>query len=95
MVCAGSDTLQTIRAIAVRVAPRHKRALKLGFARFSIASGHTATVAIKLSRAARKLLARLRKFNVLEVVVAHDVGGASKTSKTTITLKLPRKPRRS
>jgi hypothetical protein len=91
--CAGSDALQTIKAVAVRVVPKRKRTLKLGLARFSIPSGHTATVTIKLSKAARRLLAKRHRFNVLEIAVAHDAGGTPETSKTTITLKLPSTPR--
>jgi hypothetical protein len=92
-VCVGSDTLQTIKAVAVRVVLKRKRTLKLGFARFSIASGRTATVTIKLSKAARRLLARRHGLKVLEIVVAHDVDGTPTTSRATITLKLPPKPR--
>ncbi len=92
--CAGSDTRKSLKAIAVRVVRKKKRILTFGSARFSIPAGRTGTVTIKLSSAARKLLAKSHTLKVLEVVVAHDQRGGSKTTSTTITLKLAKKKKR-
>ena len=85
--CVGTDTLTTIRALAVSV--KHKHQVKLGSARFSIPAGQTKTLTIKLTKQALKLLAKKHKLKALETVVAHDSSGQSKTTTTTITIKLP------
>jgi hypothetical protein len=89
--CVGTDTLTTIKAVSVRVEPKRKKILKLGSAHFSIPAGHTASIKIKLSKQALKLLAKAHPLRVRETVVAHDQSAVSKTSRTTLTLKLAKK----
>jgi hypothetical protein len=89
--CVGTDTLSTIKAFAVAVKRRHR--VSLGSARFSIPAGQTRTVAIRLTRKARILLARLHKLKALETVVAHDPAGHSHVTQTTITIRLAPKHR--
>lgn len=84
--CVGTDTLTTLKAITVAV--KHKHKLTLGSARFSIPAGQSKTLTIKLTRQALKLLAKKHRLRVLEKVAAHDPSGQSKTTSTTITIKL-------
>lgn len=44
--------------VVLRAVGRHRRGDVLGRARFSVASGHTARVRMRLTRAARRALAR-------------------------------------
>jgi hypothetical protein len=87
--CIGKDTLTTIKAFPAAV--RHR--VSLGSARFSIAAGQTKTLTIKLTHKALKLLAKVHKLKALERVLAHDPAGQSKTTQTTVTIKLPAKHR--
>jgi hypothetical protein len=89
--CMGIDTMTTIKAFAVAVRRKHK--VTLGSARFSIPSGQTRTLTIKLGRKGRTLLAKLHKLRVLDRVTAHDASGQTKVTQTTITIKLPPKHR--
>jgi hypothetical protein len=94
--CAGTDTLKTTGPVAANVAAKRKRhnkrrVLTLGSARFSIPAGDTGKVTIKLSKAARKLLAKKHTLKVLEVVVAHDSRGTTKTSSAKVKLKARKK----
>ncbi len=73
--CSGTDTL------------RGAHDAKLGKAHLSIAAGKTKKVKIKLSRAARKLLARKHRLKAREVVVARDAGGVSRTTSARVTLR--------
>ena len=62
------------------------RTIKLGSAQFRIAAGTTSKVKVKLSRAARKLLARKGKLKARARVAAKDAAGRSKTSSAGLTL---------
>ena len=85
--CVGTDTLTTLKAVSAKV---RKRILKLGSARFKIPSGHSQAIAIRLSRAAQKLLKQRRRLKAKEKVVAHDNHGVTKTTSATLTLKTKR-----
>jgi invasion protein IalB len=58
--------------------------VKVGSARYSVAAGQRATVRIKLSRTARKLIARKRKLTAT---------ATAQQSRAAITLKLPKRRR--
>jgi hypothetical protein len=93
--CVGIDTLKTTGPVLppkVQTAAKRKKkkVLTLGHSSFSIKPGTTGKVTIKLSKAARKLLAKKKKLKVLEIVVAHDSRNISKTTKAKITLKAPK-----
>jgi hypothetical protein len=60
--------------------------MQLGSARFRIAAGSTRNVTVKLSKAARKLLARKRKLRARAVVAASDAAGVHRTSSGTVKL---------
>jgi hypothetical protein len=72
--CAGTDSL------------RYKK-LKLGSKKFAIATAKTASVKIKLSKKARKLLAGKKKLKATQTVVSHDSRKLSKTNSAKLTLK--------
>ncbi|HEX5147230.1 MAG TPA: hypothetical protein VFV85_09415, partial [Conexibacter sp.] len=89
--CAGTVTLQTASAVAARAAKKHKPkkvVLTLGSARFSVSGGRSAAVKVKLSSAARRLLAKGRVKAKL-IVRVHDAAGNERTSTRAITLKPP------
>jgi hypothetical protein len=91
--CAGTDTLKTTGPVALKAkvaAKKKKKVLTLGSSTFSIKPGTTGKVTIKLSKAARKLLAKRKNLNVLEIVVAHDSRNVAKTTKANVTLKAPK-----
>ncbi|PWU25498.1 MAG: hypothetical protein C5B48_01035 [Candidatus Rokuibacteriota bacterium] len=88
--CSGTATLTTSRAVAAPGTKRRKKVLVLGWRRFSIPPGRTGRVIIKLSSRARKLVATKQNLKARQVVVAHDSRGTRKTTRGTITLKVPK-----
>jgi PKD repeat protein len=79
LVCGGEVQVKTAAAFPVGVAGSGKanrghrtRRLAIGSARFSLAAGASATVAVHLKAAAATLLTRLRRLPVLVTVSAHD-----------------------
>lgn len=63
---------------------------RAGKARFSIASGRRARVRVKLSRQARRALARRGRVRARIVATASDAGGQQGTLTRTVTLRAPR-----
>jgi hypothetical protein len=79
LVCGGEVQAKTAAAFPVGVAGSGKakrghrtRRLAIGSARFSLAGGASATVAVHLKAGVASLLARLRRLPVLVTVSAHD-----------------------
>jgi PKD repeat protein len=92
--CAGTVTLETAKAVAARRGKhKPKRVLKLGSASFSVGGGAQTVVRVRLSSAARKLLAH-GKLKVRLVVRVADAAGNVSTSTRTLTLKPPAKKHR-
>jgi hypothetical protein len=60
---------------------------RLGGARFVIQSARTATVEVRLSRAARRALRQHGKLEVVATAIAHDAAGTAKTTTSQITLR--------
>jgi hypothetical protein len=92
--CVGTDTLTTAsKVIAPRLVAAKKSAkiLKLGTAKFSIASGARGKVTIKLNKTALKLLAKKSTLKASQTIVAHDSRNASKKSTGQLKLKLAAK----
>jgi Tol biopolymer transport system component len=87
--CNGRLSLRT--ASRVRVTPRRRRTVTLGTASFRIPAGRTAPVTVRLSRANRRLLARLRRVRVAASVRAVDQAGHAGTARATLLLKAPRR----
>lgn len=90
--CSGTLTLKVDRR-SNRRSGKRVRALTLGRARYSIAAGKTGRVKVRITRTARRLLARQPRARawVWAEATAAGVGeqGATETSKTTILLKAP------
>jgi hypothetical protein len=85
--CIGKDTLATAGKVALRAAASKKaKVLTLGAAKFSIPAGQTRLVTIKLSRNARKLLAKKHRVKARQTVVSHDSRNTPKASVGTVTL---------
>jgi streptogramin lyase len=87
--CTGTIVLRTAKAVSAK--KRHKTKLKLGSARFSIASGKTGHVKVKLSSKARKLVRR-HSLKVKATITA-TASGQKKVTHATLTLKPPKRKR--
>lgn len=87
--CIGTVTLTTSKPVIATARKRKAKKLKLGSKRFNVAGGSkTRTVTIKLSKRARKLLARKHSLKVVARVTGKDTAGnAARAVKRTLTLK--------
>jgi len=83
--CTGTVTLRTLTA--VRAGAGKRKILTLTLGSFAVAGGHVATVKLKLSAAARKLLASSRVLRTRATIAAHDSAGALHTTQATFTLR--------
>jgi hypothetical protein len=84
--CAGTATLRTVKAYAVRV--KGKRVVILGLESFSVPAGHTTMVKVKLKPKAAKLLASKHSLLTREAIVAHDNRAHAVTTTATVKLVL-------
>jgi hypothetical protein len=66
-----------------RLRARHRR---LGRAAFSIAAGSQARVKVRVSRAGRRLLGRVRRLRGRLTITAHDAAGRSSTTVTAVRI---------
>ncbi|HEV2982022.1 MAG TPA: S53 family peptidase [Solirubrobacteraceae bacterium] len=83
--CVGAVTLRTARAVVVRVRGHRssKRVVTLATATFRISGGHTELLTLRLSKAARALLAQSHTLHALAVVDEHH-----HASRATVTIRL-------
>ncbi|MEA2389955.1 MAG: hypothetical protein QOK31_64, partial [Solirubrobacteraceae bacterium] len=91
--CVGRVTLSTAlasRRPRVRVAAKKSRALELASTRFVIQAGKKRTLALKLSKAGRRLLAKKGKLAVTIKVATTNQVGKTKVSRRATTLRLRR-----
>jgi uncharacterized repeat protein (TIGR01451 family) len=88
--CAGSLSLKTKKKVTVVSAAAKKRILKLGSKRFSIAAGKSVRVKVKLSAAAARTLAAMRKLKATATTTAKDDLGTTQKRTGTVTLKAPK-----
>jgi hypothetical protein len=91
--CVGRVTLSTAlasRRPRVRIAAKKSRALKLASTRFVIQAGKKRKLALKLSKAGRRLLAKKGKLRVAIKVATTNQVGKTKVSRRTTTLRLRR-----
>lgn len=93
--CVGTVSLRSVSALATVTAPSSNKPLKpavLTFAQgaFTIAGGHQQSLALRLSSAARRLLARTGTLRARVRVDAHNTLGATHTTQATVTLRLTR-----
>ena len=86
--CAGTVVLKTAKRVAVRRGARRK-VVTLGRGTFSIASGKTGRARIRLSKANRSLLRRLRRMKVKATIDAHDQAGNGRATTGTLSLRAP------
>jgi hypothetical protein len=84
-VCIGSITLRTLTAVSAK---KRKAILTLATGSFTVSGGQVKTVTLRLSAKAKKLLAKSHTLRAKALLVAHDNSGASRTTSTTVTLKL-------
>jgi Trypsin len=88
--CTGAITLRTLRAVSASLSGRdakHKAAvLTLAVGSFTVPGGQSKAVALHVSAAARKLLARSHVLSARATIVAHDPTGATHTGHMIVTL---------
>src|SRR6202453_2996447 len=87
--CSGSVTLRTLNAViasAKHGARQKPSVLTLSAGYFTVAGGQVRAVTLHLSKSARVLLARTRTLRARATLGAHDLQGASHTTRTTVTL---------
>jgi len=81
--CSGRSKLTARR----RASSGAARAVTLGRAGFSIASGRQARVRVRVSRAGRRLLGRRRRLRAKDTNTARDAAGRSKTTVAAVTIR--------
>ncbi len=93
--CTGTVTLRTLDAVVARVAAvrgeeskSKARILTLASGSFTVGGGQQRTVTLHLTGAARKLFARIKVSRAKATVVAHDPSGVTRTTQTTVTLRV-------
>jgi hypothetical protein len=90
--CSGSVTLKTLKAVVAAVGHAAKgkpkaAILTLSSGSFELSGGQHKTVTLRLSSAARALLAKTHSIIARVTMVAHNPQGESATSTGTLTLK--------
>jgi iron transport multicopper oxidase len=91
--CAGTVTLQSATSSSSGHASKRRKPTyaTLAKVRYKIAPGHVATLKLKLTRAARRLLARLHVLRVRAVTTVEGAaGGKPSTTVTLVTIRAPR-----
>jgi hypothetical protein len=91
--CAGTLVLKTASKVPVLRIAAKKKILTLGKSSFTIQSGKTAKVFVKLSRAGKRLLLKRGRLGAVATVTSKDGLGTSRSTKATITLKAKKKRR--
>jgi hypothetical protein len=88
--CSGTITLRTLSAVAAAKGKK-KAILTLASGSFTVAGGASKSVTLRLSAAARKLLAKSHLLRARATLLAHDSTGKSHTTLVTVTLKPAKK----
>jgi hypothetical protein len=89
---AGTLSGQTTQAFAASAAKKkRKRRVSVGKVKFTLTAGKAKTVTLKLSKKARKLLAKKGKLKVKITIDAKDAAGNRHVTPKTVTLKVKRK----
>jgi PKD repeat protein len=95
--CAGTVTLRTLGAVTISAAHSRRSSKKgkaavltLASGTFTVAGGQREFVTLRLSAAARALLAHSHTVEGLAMLVAHDSAGATYSSQLPIVLKAAR-----
>ncbi len=84
--CTGTLTLRTLSAISSG-AHKHKAILTLASASFSVAGGQSKSVTLRLTSAARTLLAHSHILRAKSTLIAHNPSGAAHTTQLVVTLR--------
>jgi outer membrane protein assembly factor BamB len=86
--CTGTLALSTLSAVNARHRSRRKASiLTLAVGSFDIAGGREATVKLRLSASARRLLARTHLLHLRATIVIQDPGGAMRSSQAIVKLR--------
>lgn len=89
--CVGTATANSAKKLRLKKRAK-KRTLRLGSRRFSMAAGKSKVVVIKVSKAARKEIAKRRKLSVRLSVAATDAAGNIGRVSRVMTVRPPKKP---
>jgi hypothetical protein len=91
--CVGTLILRTANAVGAQSGAAAKSAtpLTLAAGRFSVPTGHTATVALRLTPRARLLLSHMHLLRARVTIVAHDTAGAWHSSVASVTVRAGRR----
>jgi DNA-binding beta-propeller fold protein YncE len=89
--CKGRLSMRTLGKVAV---PSRKKRLALGSKSFTIAPGKSKRVALKVSKAGRKVLAQTKRLRTRASVNAHDAAKVRKKTSAKVTLKLAKQRKR-
>ncbi|GAC1318314.1 MAG: hypothetical protein NVSMB25_07600 [Thermoleophilaceae bacterium] len=88
--CVGIDTLSLNGRVRVRrgLPARRQRPTALGSQRFSISPGTTRAITIRLSRRARRMLAKRRSLTASQTAITHDSRGISTRTYAALRISL-------
>jgi hypothetical protein len=83
-----------VRTLGKVAVPSRKKRLALGSKSFTIGPGKSKRVAVKVSKAGRKVLAQTKRLRTRASVNAHDAANVSKKASAKVTLKLAKQRKR-
>jgi Subtilase family len=84
--CAGTITLRTLDAVASGHGRGAKHILTLASGAFRLAGPHVSAIRLRLSGAARALLARIHTVRAQAAIVEHQASAAASSAQTTVTI---------
>jgi hypothetical protein len=90
----GTLSGKSSQPVAASVAAKKKKRISIGKVNFTLTAGVPKTVSLKLSKVARRVLAKKGKLKVRITITARDAAGNPKVSGKTVTLKVKRKKRK-
>ncbi len=93
-VCRGVFSLRTFGAVSISSNGHDKHVLQLAAGPFTIPGGGSATLTLKLSGAARRLVGRLRRIRARATVLLHVSAGQTQSTQSIVTLgrRSPQRP---
>ncbi len=91
--CAGTITLRTLDAVASGSRHATKHILTLASGPFAFAGPRVTTIKLRLSGAARALLARVHTVRAQAAIAEHQTNAVASSAQTTVTIRVPKKTR--
>jgi Subtilase family len=91
--CAGTITLRTLDAVASGHGRGAKHILTLASGAFRLAGPHVSAIRLRLSGAARALLARIHTVRAQAAIAEHQASAVASSAQTTVTIRAPARRR--